>query len=774
MVVQPLKTLPAWPSSETRKNLTPSQQSTLLSTVSNVLSTALTPNSNAGRASKAVDSLSTTTTAFIRSYLLDQAFQKLQSTIWGTPDEKSSVERAIHSKVLKLCEALAEQNGLVDLKILTDLAIVYAKTSPSKLQGIFQLCSSTNPQLVAEVKSSLVPAFAGLLQSAQGLYNQRKAAEIIYCFLLASAPASKDGADAPFLTPFAQHITFVDALSNVYLQGLTSTARSWGGIPALLSAISASTSSNKEADPTEWTSIWIRTKLALIDAFHILFKQLLTNITHAKEPQQLAFHTDTAFRAVFAMLETVPAANADDSASSSSAGIPPTPFLNLTLLQDYQRSHDLHQLLSRALSKASDRDARLGLLENSLSSQDSGGDKEPGALTLLLRGSGLPRRAGPDIKGKAVATPAQAGPPEPSPPQQTLTSAHDEEEVASKTSQILDLLPDTSPTYIGKLLKHDKYSGNVERVIEALLEMSAPDEAALDAEAQAVTVPVPVASAPAARRNVFDEEVVDYSSVRYGKRKDDAEALLARPDQSMRDKMKADILKRVEIMDMESDEEEEEVDPFSDGQPKPKPKIVAFEDDDDVDEVARLPGAGDQADIEGSEGSDVEDVDKKAEGELTPEMIVEQAYVADPSVFARDATTRKSKARTELKQKTGWFDEQIEGWASMLERNPKKKDKLLMKYEFRGNVVSDSGRSTPAGDHASTSQGDPGRGRGGHQGRGGRGGGGGTQGEGSGGGGGGRGGARGRSWKDKNKASQGNHDRKRGHDKKMAKVGGPS
>jgi activating signal cointegrator complex subunit 2 len=136
----------------------------------------------------------------------------------------------------------------------------------------------------------------------------------------------------------------------------------------------------------------------------------------------------------------------------------------------------------------------------------------------------------------------------------------------------------------------------------------------------------------------------------------------------MRERMKADILKRVEIMDMESDEEEE-VDPFSDGQPKPKPRIVAFEDDEDVDDVARLPGAGDQEDLEGSEGSDDEDVDKRPERELTPEMIVEQAYVADPSVFAKDSTTRKSKARTDLKQRTGWFDEQIEGWATMLERN---------------------------------------------------------------------------------------------------------
>jgi len=96
-----------------------------------------------------------------------------------------------------------------------------------------------------------------------------------------------------------------------------------------------------------------------------------------------------------------------------------------------------------------------------------------------------------------------------------------------------------------------------------------------------------------------------------------------------------------------------------------------------------------------------------------------------------------------------------------------RKDKILQKHEFTGN------RSVPephdgSGDRANLASGSGGRGRGGGRG--------GDRGRG-------RGGARvggnemdqrERAWKDKNKASRGNHNRKRGHDKKIARAGGPS
>ena len=53
----------------------------------------------------------------------------------------------------------------------------------------------------------------------------------------------------------------------------------------------------------------------------------------------------------------------------------------------------------------------------------------------------------------------------------------------------------------------------------------------------------------------------------------------------------------------------------------------------------------------------------------SPETLVELAYIQDPSVFNRDAATRRSAARAALRKSTGWSDEQVEGWKVMLERD---------------------------------------------------------------------------------------------------------
>lgn len=80
---------------------------------------------------------------------------------------------------------------------------------------------------------------------------------------------------------------------------------------------------------------------------------------------------------------------------------------------------------------------------------------------------------------------------------------------------------------------------------------------------------------------------------------------------------------------------------------------------------------------------------------------------------------------------------------------------MLQKHAFSGN---EKGLEVPSGVSK-------GSGRGGPRGVRGRGGKGGA----------GEDGAGERAWKDKNKASRGNHNRKRGHDKKMARAGpGPS
>ena len=94
-----------------------------------------------------------------------------------------------------------------------------------------------------------------------------------------------------------------------------------------------------------------------------------------------------------------------------------------------------------------------------------------------------------------------------------------------------------------------------------------------------------------------------------------------------------------------------------------------------------------------------------------------------------------------------------------------KKDKILQKHEFSGNKAIDlsafgnAGGSGPSSRGGDRGRGGRGRGRGAGRGRG--------RGRGTGDG----GDAKERAWKDKNKASTGNHNRKRGHDKKMARAG---
>ena len=102
---------------------------------------------------------------------------------------------------------------------------------------------------------------------------------------------------------------------------------------------------------------------------------------------------------------------------------------------------------------------------------------------------------------------------------------------------------------------------------------------------------------------------------------------------------------------------------------------------------------------------------------------------------------------------------------------PGRKEKMMEKHAFTGNEKGLEVRSGGDGDHRGRGRGGfrGGRGRGGSSGRGGGGRGGGGSGGGA------DGNAKERAWKDKNKASRGNHNRKRGHDKKMARAGaGPS
>ncbi|KAJ7741433.1 hypothetical protein DFH07DRAFT_870156 [Mycena maculata] len=713
--------LPAYPSAATRKSLSPSQ---LLTTKKSIAAALL--------ATAALPSTKRDTPAarnFVSTYAKDTARTTLDSLIWETPVPQD--EKLIRQRALILAEKLAD--GL-DLQTLVDISIIYARTHATQTRAILAAGLESTPP---EVQSELIPALTLLLSSSQGLYALRKTGYCISSFLHVCPRKT--------LRAFTRSKDFIIALAKAYDAGLSTLAHSYGGL---------SVSDSRESD--EWERIWVETKVSLVDSFHIIIRSLLDDMA-SSSGAALAVEADRTFDIIFELLGL-------PSSSQSNPG--QTPFLDRSLLADYQHTYDLSHTLASSLRHAEEKDARVDLLESTLQSLSSSSEKEPGALKILLRSSGIapgvdnlgrgyPKKT--DTKGKGKEAPAPA-----------VAAAAEDPELDVNVTKVLDILPDHAPEYIRALLSDPSYA-TPEQVVAALLEGTAPSLEELQRS------PAPLDEITSyVRRNVYDEESMDLAHVRVGKKTEcvdsvflnalNTEHVLSQEsvlrDRTFIEQMKADILRRAEeISDDDEDEEWGEGDKSGGGKGKIKGDI---EDGDlDMDAVHdRVKVAGDGEESGGEDGDTEED-----EEALSPEAVCELAYIRDPKLFERDAQTRRGTARADLKAQTGWTDEQLEGWKIMLERNPQK-DKILQKHEFAGNqnqIISDShGASSSRGG----SQRGGGRGRGGRGGRG--------RGRGGGGGGGDDATARERAWKDKSKASRGNHNRKRGHDKKMARAGGPS
>lgn len=75
------------------------------------------------------------------------------------------------------------------------------------------------------------------------------------------------------------------------------------------------------------------------------------------------------------------------------------------------------------------------------------------------------------------------------------------------------------------------------------------------------------------------------------------------------------------------------------------------------------------------------------------------AWKRDRSIFERDAVTRRSEARDELRIKTGLADELIEGWAIMLARDAKRIRRLESKFtSFTGQQTELSSTAWRSGE----------------------------------------------------------------------------
>ncbi|KAI9458628.1 hypothetical protein BJY52DRAFT_1149560 [Lactarius psammicola] len=745
-----LAPLPPYPSSYAQSKLSASQLASLNQKIS------LTIQKTLDLPVQTVNSAATV--AFISSYVRDVAQNILDALIWDahsktSPKAETSDSRNIRARTFLLAERLAS-TGALDLITLLDLSIVYAPNR-TRLRALLDNAFSNSAPLLSSATTSAIPAFTSVLLSHAntGLHGLRKAARTILCFTRVGPPE--------LLRAFTHNRDFMLALARAYDAGLGAAASSYGRL--YLPAAGAPV-----RQPDDWEYLFLQTKADLLDAFHILFTALLDSLAALQDGASRAAEAERAVDIVFALHALDPPTRTDDP--------PPTAFLNRSLLADYHHAYDLSEMLARALRRAAADDARLDVLSAALCELEGdvdGGDsgpasagparrKDPGAFTLLL-GSGV--QHGIDNLGRGTRTAERA-------PQSGSAGAaaapSSSKAVDPRVEEVRAILPDYAPEYVEALLRRAEYE-SVESVVGALLEGTAPPPEAIQQQAamQAQTLlPRDEFKYTQDRRNMFDGEDMDLSRLRTGKKSDDATTLLR--DRTFMEEMKVDILRRVEEP---SDSEEEIVDifGFASDRAKSKGKVREVAFDDELDNVSGVRIAGD-----GEESSEDEGEDEGEEPEPGIESILEYAYMANPKVFERDAATRRSKERAVLRAQTGWVDEQIEGFKIMLDRNPKIKDKVFQKHEFSGNKPLAGPVSSGPSSRSRTPDPQHARGRGG-------GGGGGERGGRSRGRGGGRGRGRGsgggdkakdHAWKGKNKARQANHDRKRGHDKKMSKVGG--
>ena len=651
-------TLPPYPSFHARSRLTHSQLASLNQKISLSVQQTLNLSPHALN--------STAPAAFISSYARDVAQHNLDALIWDAdpkpakkPKSETPEARTIHARTLLLAERLAS-TGVLDSTTLLDLSIVYAP-HPTRLRALFANALSSSASLLTSTTASALPAFTSVLLShtTTGLHGLRKIAHAVLCLLRVSP--------AELLRAFAHSKDFTLALAQAYDAGLGAASSSYG---RLYPPVAVAGASAPQRDLDDWEVLFLQTKADLLDAFHILLTALL-NALVALPPADpsLPAETERAFDTISA-LHALPAPprRPDDPTL-------PTPFLNRSLLADYQHAYELSAALPRALTHgvAAD-DARLEWLSTVLreldADLDGGGSgpsaagparqRDPGAFRLLLgSGVGDPSHVGAAPTGEgATAAPSRGA---------EAATASGSRVVDPRVEEVRAILPDYEPEYVEALLQRTEY-GSVERVVEALLEGTAPPPEAIRQQ-QRKQATSKAQNSPARdefeytrdRRNVFDGEEMDASKLRIGKKRfffliyllyynllndssDDAMTMLR--DRSFVEQMKTDILRRVEAP---SDSEDEEMNIFGVAG-KSKTREVAF--DDELEDVGSVRVAGDGEESSVNEDED-EDEKEEEEPEMTPQMIVELAYIANPKAFERDAATRRSKERAALRAQTG-------------------------------------------------------------------------------------------------------------------------
>ncbi|ORY92884.1 hypothetical protein BCR35DRAFT_349195 [Leucosporidium creatinivorum] len=520
------------------------------------------------------------------------------------------------------------------------------------------------------------------------------------------------------LTPLLALIRSLASLSCSLLPLLPQLAQFYSSyLPSLLP-------SHHTTPHTNYLSL----KLSLLESIHhlLLHSFLLPLQQQSLTPQQRATTFSSLHSALQPLLASSPAF------PSSSAGVGAKALISAPLIADLQHFYRLSTPIEDA---ARGLEAEKGGVEAKELSQRvigageriAGGEQGLEALRRMRDVDGATaggRSVGGD-KGK----------------QKVVIS--EQPDLTLPLSQIHELFPSLSPTFLRSCLLHPLYSSSgAEGVIAALLEGTLPAELerARDGVDPVVVMEEPKreekpTEAASTRNNVFAAPL-DAGKIRRGKER--STDLLS--DRSfMTDSIKASIIARAEHESSDEDETAE-------GE--------AFVEDYDAPEAGRF-GVRDAG--EGEDGEEViserrKEVDSKTvtpvgSGRSTPlppppafgpavTHYLETTYIANASLFDRSSEVRRSKERKQLRERTGLGDEQIEGWRIMLERNPKK-DKILASHGITTTSSTSSNLITttalpqantnhlheaPAPSSSSRGRGGAGRGGGGgDRGRGGRG-----------------------------------------------------
>ena len=343
------------------------------------------------------------------------------------------------------------------------------------------------------------------------------------------------------------------------------------------------------------------------------------------------------------------------------------------------------------------------------------------------------------------------------------------------TLQVLEVFPELSTSWVRTTLT--KLNGDVESLVRGCLDGTIYNENPTLVAVATPTSPhrhrrrnsllAPRPPNHPVRKNVHDNDDLDtlsanaLGSLHIGKK--DSSTQVAEPDSTA----KAAIWAALEAFDGDDDER------------------------DDTYDVADVGGAVDATNTEPGPAAPPPPTTFAASAQqdaLNSEKILYTLWTtstpAERAVyFARDSATRRSNTRGDLKRKTGWSDEAIEGWGVMLDRDVAGRRMRDLERRF-GEGGQAGGGNLNAGAIGRTrwrqEDGEEDSG-GGNAYRGGRGGGGRGRGRG---GWGGRGGASGsgtadaprdRARKEASKSSRANHSRREGHARKMARGmgGGP-